>query len=84
MSSLLSRGVCVCWCVCWGLCVSKVVHKCSEPGGVEDSGRGCGGCSREEVYEYRLVTSIFLFSRYQYPSLDQLADMIPCILQYLK
>lgn len=25
-----------------------------------------------------------LLCRYQYPSLDQLADMIPCILQYLK
>lgn len=25
-----------------------------------------------------------LFPSYQYPSLDQLADMIPCILQYLK
>lgn len=28
--------------------------------------------------------NIPFFPRYQYPSLDQLADMIPCILQYLK
>lgn len=67
-------------CVC--VCVSKVVH--SVAGGIEGPGRGCRGYSRQEAYEYRLVTNTFLFSRYQYPSLDQLADMIPCILQYLK
>lgn len=31
-----------------------------------------------------IFLNILLFPRYQYPSLDQLADMIPCILQYLK
>lgn len=31
-----------------------------------------------------IFLNIAFLPRYQYPSLDQLADMIPCILQYLK
>lgn len=53
--------------------------------GSGDSATGRGG--HPEVGTVRAVgifLNIPLFPRYQYPSLDQLADMIPCILQYLK